>query len=277
MITHSFVCVDSGLGKILRFDDAGQVVWEHPVSASFDVWLLPNGHYLCSTLNGPHGHGVQEITPDHEVVFEYSTVSEVFGCQPLPNGNVLIGELDACRLIEVDRQGQIQYILPVKSAAMGHGVMRMPRKLPDGHYLVCHMEDRMVREYLSTGEIIREILSPGPVFVAIRLPNGHTLFSSEEAIIEVDDDNAVVWEVTDRDIPEAGIRLLTGLQRLPNGNTVVCNWLGHGQEGQGWPLFELSPMKEIVWKFTDTGATHQVGNFQILDVPGDFNSGELLR
>lgn len=277
MISHPFVCVDSGLGKLLRFDEAGRVVWEHPISASFDVWALPNGNYLCSTLHSARGHGVVEITSQHEVVFEYYTPGEVFGCQPLPNGNVLIGELDSCRLIEVDRQGQLRFTLQARSVSRGHGAMRMPRKLQNGNYLVCHMEDRLIREYLPTGETVREISSPGPVFVAIRLENGHTLLSSEEAIIEVDADNTVVWEVTDRDIPAAGIRLLTGLQRLPNGNTVACNWLGHGQEGQGMPLFEITPAKELVWSFTDVQATRNVGNFQLLDIPGDPLKGEILR
>lgn len=277
MIHHPFVCVDSGLNKLLRFNEAQQVVWEHPLSASFDVWALPNGNYLCSTLASAQGHGVVEISPAHETVFAYYSSSEVFGCQPLPDGRVLIGELETCRVIEVDRQGQIQFTLQAKSEQQGHGTMRMPRKLANGNYLLCHMADCMVREYLPSGEIIREIPSPGPVFVAIRLANGHTLFSSEEAIIEVDGANNIVWQVTAEDIPTAGIRLLTGLQRLPNGNTVACNWLGHGQEGQGIPLFELNPAKELVWSFTDVAATRNVGNFQLLDIPGNPLKNEILR
>jgi hypothetical protein len=253
------------------------VIWEHPVAASFDVWALPNGNYLCSTLNGPQWNGVLEITPAHEEIFAYYTSSEVFGCQPLPNGIVLIGELDPCRLVEVNRQGQIQLSLQLHSSSRGHGSMRMPRRLLNGNYLVCHMEDHAVREYLPSGEIVREIPSPGPVFVAIRLENEHTLFSSEEAIIEVDAENNVVWEVTAENIPEAGIRLLTGLQRLPNGNTVVCNWLGHGQEGKGIPLFEITPAKKLVWCFNDVTATRNVGNFQLLDIAGNPLKGEILR
>lgn len=277
MIRHPFVCVDSGLGKLLCFDENGQVVWDFEISASFDVWVLPNGNYLCSTLYSPKGHGVMEITPEKQIAFEYYTPGEVFGCQPLPNGHVLIGELDPCRVIEVDRQGQIQFELKLHCINGGHGAMRMPRKLQNGNYLICHMADQIVREYLPTGETAWEVSSPGPVFVAIRLENGNTLFSSEESIVEVDADKNVVWRVTDADIPEAGIRLLTGLQRLPNGNTVACNWLGHEQEGQGLPLFEVNSQKEIVWKFADVEATRNVGNFQMLDVVGDVLKGGILR
>jgi hypothetical protein len=190
---------------------------------------------------------------------------------------VLIGELTPCRLIEVDRKGKIQFELQCKSTSTGHGAMRMPRKLANGNYLVCHMEDRMVREYLPSGEVVREIPTPGPVFVAIRLPDGNTLMSSEEQILEVDANNNVVWTVDDKDIPEAGIKLLTGLQRLPNGNTVACNWLGHGQEGKGLPMFEINRDKKIVWKFTDVVATRNMGNFQMLDDPGNVLKGEILR
>ena len=277
MMKHPFVCVDSGLGKVMKFDEDAQLVWDCAVPCSFDVWMLPDGNVLCSTMRNAKGNGVIALSPDKRRVFEFYTSGEVFGCQPLPNGNVLVGELEPCRLIELDRQGQMQFELPLRCVKGGHGAMRMPRKLRNGNFLVCHMGDQMVREYSPIGNVIREIKSPGPVFVAIRLPNGNTLLSSEEAILEVDVDDNVVWTLADSDIPEVGIRLLTGLQRLPNGNTVVCNWLGHGKEGQGAPLFEVTRDKKVVWKFTDVKTTRNVGNFQLLDVPGDPLLGDILR
>ena len=64
-----------------------------------------------------------------------------------------------------------------------------------------------------------------------------------------------MWRLTGEDIPGAGAAWLAGIRRLPNGNTLVCNWLGHGKEGTGWPLFEVTPENQIVWKFTDSTQT----------------------
>ncbi len=37
---------------------------------------------------------------------------------------------------------------------------------------------------------------------------------------------------------------MAGLQRLPNGNTVMSNWLGHGQFGKAPHLIEVTPRQE---------------------------------
>ena len=34
-------------------------------------------------------------------------------------------------------------------------------------------------------------------------------------------------------LPGISLKFMTGLQRLPNGNTVMTNWLGHGNFGKG--------------------------------------------
>ena len=44
---------------------------------------------------------------------------------------------------------------------------------------------------------------------------------------------------------------MTGLQRLPNGNTVMSNWQGHGQFGNGPHVIEVTPDKKVVWTFAD--------------------------
>jgi len=50
-----------------------------------------------------------EKTRDGRTIWEYTAGpdTEVHSCQPLPDGNVLIVENGPCRLIEVDRMGNI--------------------------------------------------------------------------------------------------------------------------------------------------------------------------
>jgi len=53
---------------------------------------------------------------------------------------------------------------------------------------------------------------------------------------------------------------LTGIAELPNGNLIVCNWLGDGLYGEGIPMFEVTNDKKIVWYYTDNVRTKSISN-----------------
>jgi hypothetical protein len=46
--------------------------------------------------------------------------------------------------------------------------------------------------------------------------------------------------------------------RLANGNTIICNWVGGDQKKEEWPgsiqAFEVTPDKKLVWKLSAWGA-----------------------
>jgi hypothetical protein len=263
-VRHAFILSDSGRGKVLRYDADGQLVWECDAPDSYDVCVAPNGNVVFTCrIKGPD-HGVREVTPDKKVVWEYKTTGEVFACQRLADGNTLVGESTRARLVEVNPEGQIVKEIKVKVRHGGHGTLRVARKTKAGTYIVGHPGDACVREYSAEGEVIREIKTPGPAYGAQRLDNGHVVFSCEHFVIEVDKDGKEVWRLSDKEIPEVGPKWLACIVRLPNGNTVVGNWLGHGQEGKGVPLFEVTPDKKVVWQFTDTKTTRNVAGFAIL-------------
>jgi hypothetical protein len=242
---HAFICADSGLRKIMIFSPEGQVVWEHEGVYSYDVNLLPNGNILFAGSEAK-GSSVVEMTRDKKVVFEFKTEGEVFSCERLKNGNTLIGCCTASKLLEVAPDGGVVKTIPLTSDAKGHAAMRWARITPWGTYLVAHTADKVVREYNDKAEVVREIEAPDLAFGVVPLPNKNILISTETEIIEVTPDDKVVWRLTGKDIPEAGAAWLAGIRRLPNGNTLVCNWLGHGKEGTGYPLFEVTPDKKIV-------------------------------
>lgn len=268
-VRHELLCADSGLNRVVRFSADGQVKWEYPAYV-YDVWQLPGGNLLFTDRDG-----VKEVTPNKKIVFQYKTRSEVYACQRLSDGNTMVAECSAGRIIEVDPSGKVVKQFPVENR--GHMTMRMARKLPNGNYLVGHSAARRVREYSPEGKVVREIPTPGTTFAAVRLPDGNTLISCETAVIEVDPAGKTVWQVKASEIPEMGPKWLAGVQRLPNGNTLLCNWLGHGQEGKGVPMFEITRDKKIVWQFNDTKLTRNVTNVFLLDVPGDPIKGEVLR
>ena len=161
--------------------------------------------------------------------------------------------------------------------------MRNVRKLPNGHYLVAHYGDQVVREYDDRGKVVREIPAASGPHSAVRLPNGHTLIACADLVkdgarvFDVDADGKTVWEITSADLPDISLQLMNGLQRLPNGNTVMSNWLGHGHFGSGPHLIEVTPAKQVVWTFADHKAMRTVASVQLLDEPADATKGEVWR
>jgi len=233
---------------------------------------LPNGNLLFNT-----GHGVKEVTPDKKVVFSYESKSEIYACQRLADGNTFIGECNNGRLIEVAPDGKIVRELRLLPEGQdgGHSYMRNARKLAGGNYLVTHYGGQKVVEYDPQGKRVLEIPAPGGPHSAIRLPNGHTLISCGDMIqegnrmIEADKEGKIVWSLRHDELPGISLKFLAGFQRLPNGNTIISNWLGHGQFGKAPHLIELTREKKVVWTFADHQTMKTISSIQLLDEPSD--------
>ncbi|MHB9079225.1 MAG: beta-propeller domain-containing protein [Pirellulaceae bacterium] len=271
-----FACADYGGNKICLVDKDGQITWQYPAAAPIDVWVLPNGNVLFS-----HVKGATEVTRQKEVVWEYKTAepNEVHACQPLPDGVVMVAESGPMRIIEVDRHGKITQEVPLQTNCTNiHLQMRCARKLASGNYLVGQYQDAVVREYDKTGHVVREI----PVemaFSGIRLADGNTLIAAGDAhrLVEVDKDGKVVWEIKENDLPGNPLRFIAGLQRLPNGNTLVCNWGGHGFVGQQPQIFEVTRDKKVVGEVYDFTKFGTISGILLLDAAGDATQYEIRR
>jgi outer membrane protein assembly factor BamB len=265
-----FVCADYTQGKVFLIGPDGEPVWEREAPNSNDLAVLPNGNVLFTT-----GHGVRETTPDGVVVFRYDSDHEVYGCQRLPDGNTLVGDSTAGRLLEVDPHGtavkSLSLLAPGEEG--GHAYMRNARKLASGHYLVALFRDQRVREYDGAGKVVWEAPAPGGAHSVERLPDGHTLVTTgdrgqrEPRLMELDAGGAVVWQVSNEDLPGRPLRFLCGFHRLANGNIVVANWLGHGQEGKAPLLLEISPKKEVVWSYARHDRLRTASSVFVLDAP----------
>ena len=266
---HHFVCTDYVQGKVFIISPVGKVVWEYDGATNCnDVWALPGGNLLFNT-----GHGVREVTPDRQAVFEYESASEIYACERLTNGNTFIGECNAGRLLEVNPAGKNvkEVDLLPKGTNGGHAFMRNARKMENGNYLVAHYGLGVVREYDAAGKMIREIRAAGGPHSAVRLPNGNTLISCADGpggsrVFEVDTNNQTIWQVRGDELPGVSLRFMAGLERLPNGNTLMCNWLGHrNQFGQTADLIEVTPDKKVVWKFYGGGQIKTISSVLVLD------------
>ena len=245
---HPLMMCDAGNNRVCVVSAEGKIEWEHPAVHPQDCWRMPNGNYLFCFKDG-----ALEISPTHQQVWAYKTPtnSEVHSCQPLPGGLVMLVECGPSRIIEVDRQGKItKKIKLTTSPKVGrHDQFRGTRKTKDGHYIVCFKGEHKVVELDGDGH----------------------------KVIEIDAAEKLVWELNENDLPGNPLRLMAGCQRLPNGNTVFVNYLGHGHAGQQPSVIEVTRDKRVVWSLEDTKTFKVVSQVQLLDVPGDATKGEILR
>jgi hypothetical protein len=277
--SHPFLCTDSGGDKVALVSAEGTIEWQYACKHPQDCWVLANGNFLFC-----HAGGAIEMKRDHTIVWEYKAGpnTEVHACQPLSDGRVLVVENGPCRIIEVDRAGKIAKeikLTPPPPNISVHDQFRGTRKTAAGHYLLCRKGEHRVEELNDDGKPLRSIPVPGDVHDALLLPNGHLVVTCGDGhkVVELNEQLQVVWELNENDVAGNPLRLMAGLQRLPNGNTIFCNYLGHGHVGEQPHFFELTPEKKVVWSFADHAHFKTINQIQVLDVPGDAARGEILR
>ena len=265
-VGHRFLCSDYSGGQVCIVGPGGEIEWRIEATHPQDCWLLPNGNVLYT-----HHSGVTEVTEAKEVVWKYEGPAgvEIHAAQPLPDGNVLIVECGTKRIIEVDRKGAIVKEVPLRPdpKVATHLQFRGGRKLPNGNYVVAFMSEQKVVEVDGDGRVVREVTVAGTPHGVVPLPNGNWLVTTGEGhgVREIAASGETIWQLEENDLPGNPLRLTIGAQRLPNGNTVVCNWLGHGHLGQNPHLYEVTPDKKLVWSFADHAAFKTISQVQVLD------------
>jgi outer membrane protein assembly factor BamB len=275
-ITHAFLACG---GQTYIRAGTGEITWRYP-HATRDGWVLAEGNVLLALSKSKEypGGAAVEVTRDGKVGFTFKgTQDEVNTVQPLDGGRVLLTEAgDRPRLLEVDRDGKIAVEVPLKAQTKDHHLQtRMARKLANGHYLVPQLLDKVVREYTPEGKVVWEVKTPDMPFTAIRLDDGNTLIGCTlgNLVIEVDKAGKEVWRVTNDDLPGRPINDACGVQRLPNGNTVITS---HHAGPNDVKLTEVTRDKKVVWTLKDPKVPG-IHHFQILDTDGKPLGGRPLR
>jgi hypothetical protein len=275
--SHPFLCCDYGGNKVCVVSAEGKIEWQYDCKNPQDCWKLPNGHYLFCHLSG-----ALEVTREKEIVWQYRAPEkvEVHACQPLSDGHVLVVEGGTSRILEIDSDGKIAKEIKLKTTvANTHEQFRGTRKTRDGHYLVCFKGERKVVELSADGTVLNEIKVPGDPHEVVQLANGHLLITCGDGhkAIEFDDTGKAVWELNENDLPGNPLRLMAGCTRLPNGNTVFCNYLGHGHIGEQPQVIEVTRDKKVVWTFADHAHFNSINQIQLLDMKGDVRKAEIPR
>jgi hypothetical protein len=247
----------------------GKMTWEHKFPSIAVCFRMGEGGNVLFA-NGGSPTGVQEVDPDHKVVFAYqSKCEQILCCDRLAGGNILLSEQGPCQAVEINRQGDVVSAVKLTtSEKAAHNQLRCANRLADGHILACHEVEGVVREYDRDGKVVWEYPGLANVFEALRLPSGNTLIGcgTQKRIIEVTPDKKIVWELNDSHAPELNLNWITSLQVLKNGNFVIANFL-RGQEGKGVHAFEVThdDAKKIVWKFADHNLVKSITMVRVLD------------
>jgi len=276
-VTHSFL----GVGKANRtviVGENGEVKWRVDLPAS-DGWVLPSGNVLLAVYPNaefPKG-GVVEVDRDtKEYVFSYQgQQNEISSVQALDDGTFLVAELGPTpRAIVLNRSGKIIKSMPLAcQKENAHMQTRMLRLLPNGNYIAPHLLDFAVKEYEPcSGKVVKSFATDDRgrekrdwPFTAIRLENGNTVIgcTNGNRVIEVDENGKIVWSVDNEDLGSPLIDDACGVQRLPNGNTVITSYHASGERVK---LTEVTPDKKVVWTFNGMSAGFH--HFQILTTNG---------
>ena len=125
---------------------------------------------------------------------------------------------------------------------------------------------------LKTGLAAAVVLLGGCIDRTVSGPTQH-----ETKVIELDKDLKIVWQLDENDVPGNPLRLPAGCQRLPNSNTIVCNYLPGGFLGKQPQAFEVTRDKRVVWEFSDHARFRTVNQIYLLDLPGKEKTSAVLR
>ena len=270
-----FAVGDYSGGKACIVEADGKVSWEQSAPSCNDLWILPGATILFS-----NGNGVKEVAKDGTVKFEYKSQAEIYAVQRLADGSTLVGECTTGRLLILAPDGKVLKSLALLPAGTSgdHAYYRNARLLKNGNFLVAHYGGKKVIEYAPDGKVVWTFDTPGGPHSVTRLANGNTLIACGDngtpCLIEVTPEGKTVWEVSNKDLPGQPLKFLTGFQKLPNGNVLISNWLGHGNFGKAPHLLEITPEKKVVWTFADHQTFKTIATVQVFAEGDNAVNGE---
>jgi hypothetical protein len=278
-IKHTMLISGTDLNYVGIVDTNGKIVWKYDEIQSAagngqknDCWLLPNGNVSYSYQWGVRIVDVRtnKVVWDRPTPKRNNQSGETHSCQPLDGGSgkFLVPECftDTAFIVEVDTAKKELRRIALKNQGGGtHGKWRQIRKTPQNTYLVSSYDLHHSYEYDTTGKLLRDFPAGG--YVATRLDNGNTLIGTGEdcRFVEFNASGTQIWEVNNTTAAVSGLGIGFGseAQRLPNGNTIITNWGGHGT-GFGAAVVEIKPDRTVVGAIPSSFPT-SIASVKIID------------
>jgi hypothetical protein len=243
-----------GWQQIAIVDKAsGEVEWSHPLEADEecnDVELTPRGEILYAGKKD-----AKLITRKHETVWSYEVgASEaVYTAACIESGHYLLAIAGfPARLVELDKTGEV--IREVTFHAASRELERQFRqilKTPQNTYLVPLIDKHKISEIGEDGRTVRTVYCGGnPVAIKVT-QEGNWLISGGESrfIAEINPDTKeVLRNVVSGDLNWSAFLYVGELIRYENGNTLVANWNGGGEDKSQPQILEIDGNNQVVWR-----------------------------
>lgn len=277
---HDFFYAGEAKAQNMYIVRKGQIVWKYEDATGkgeiSDAMLLSNGNVLFA-----HQFGVTLISPEKKVIWNYDAPpkTETHTSQMIGKDHVLfVQNGDPAKLIVVNivtGKTVKDLILPTGNPKSTHGHFRHARLTDAGTLLVAHMDMKKVCEYDENGKEVSSLDVARP-WSAGRLKNGNTLLCAGKSVREMNPKGQTVWEFTADDIPDYKVAQFQIATRLPNGNTLINNWVNQWNSKidpatapvQAW---EITADKKVVWALRSWIDPNNLGpatTIQLLDEPG---------
>ena len=280
-VKHRILTSGHGFQKIVLLDENKHISWEYPIDGQCnDLSMLSDSTILFSDV-----FSAKLINFKKEILWEYKGApdTEIQSVSPLKNNRFLVMQNgNPAKLFEISRSGKItkELIIPTNKSKP-HAQFRNVRKTKEGHYLIGYFHGDKVCEFSGRGKLLHTFTLPknSNAYSAIRLKNGNTLIACGDAhqLIELNKRSEVVWSIKENDIPGYPLRFVAGVQRLKNGNTIICNWGGHGYKNQQAQIIEVTPDKKVVFEINDWVNLGTLSTCQVLDETGKMEKGKVYR
>ena len=286
---HDFLYAGEAPDRNIYMVRGGKIVWSYSDPAGkgeiSDLAMLSNGNILIA-----HQFGLTEITKDKKVVWNYEPPSgfEVHTALPIGNDRVLYIQNGSPALLRVVNivtgATEKETVLKTMQPPSTHLQFRRARLTSQGTLLVAHVDLSKVVEYDVNGNELWSFPSDHP-WGASPLKNGNVLITDRKGVREVTRRGDVAWSWSPEDTPGYKFSNLQDAWRLPNGNTVINNWVNTFGAKQDWTgtvqVIEVTPDKQVVWALESWSEPTNLGpatSIQFLDeasVPEDERFGEI--
>jgi len=274
---HDFLYVGESHNRNIRIVRGGKIVWSYSDPAGkgeiSDAVMLSNGNILFT-----HQYGVTEITPEKKVVWSYDAPAnhEVHTAVPIGKDRVLYiqnGDPAVLRVVNiVTGATEREFPLKTKQPPSTHGQFRHARLTAQGTLLVAHHDLGKVVEYDSNGNELWSFPGDGSWGVT-PLANGNVLITDHQGVREITRRGDAVWSWKPSDSPGFPFVSLQQAWRLPNGNTVINNWVNEWDVAPKdmvgtLQAIEVTPAKQVVWALASWTGEQNLGpatTIQFLD------------
>lgn len=258
---------DKGNKRIIVVTPDKEITWEYlgggqELTALYGVRALDNGNVLIAdqgNMMDPDSRArIIEVTPEKEIVWEYSGPAMEFICPSLggrlANGNTLIA--DSAGLFE-GLEAHVREVTPDKETVWeyseGLTCVYIVHRLANGNTLICAQCDGRIIEVTPDGEIVWMYGAINTPTGMDRLENGNTLIGDYggNRVIEVAAPSGARPPVTTEAKPEAVLTIVTGtetkaltldeIKAMPSYTASGSIWVTHREVVKG--PFEYTGVK----------------------------------